>query len=208
MGGHDGPEYAAFGEQISQMFFVLVIIGFAASMMMVQSTVSRVIWAFSRDKILPGSAFISKLSRKHSTPNRATVIVGVLTILVTLMAFSDRVYATLIASATTTFFITMGLAVTGLLIHPLTKKWQRGVFSLGFMTMPIVLGAVCWIFLEVANSAWPREIAGQNWYVNWAVFIGVSLVAISGVSVWVNVRKNLRGSQVLSQASDLTPAPI
>lgn len=150
---------AAFGERITQVFFILVIIGFAASMMMAQTSISRVIWAFSRDKILPGSQFLSKLSKKHGTPDRAITTVGILAMLVTLLAFSERVYATLISSATTSFFITMGFAVFGLLSRLIIKKWQPGAFNLASMTVPVVLGAACWIVFEIANSAWPREVA-------------------------------------------------
>lgn len=193
---------AAFGENIARVFFVLVIIGFAASMMMAQTSVSRVIWAFSRDRILPGSHFLSKLSSKHCTPDRAVIVVGVLAAIVTLLAFSERVYATLISSATATFFITMGFAVLGLLFRLIVKKWQSGAFTLGLMTVPVVLGAACWIVFEIANSAWPREVAGQSWYVSWAVFIGVSLVGLSGAAVWLSIRKNLKGSQALSESAD------
>ncbi|AUF96839.1 amino acid transporter [Pseudomonas sp. 02C 26] len=191
---------AAFGENIARVFFVLVIIGFAASMMMAQTSVSRVIWAFSRDRILPGSEFLSTLSSKHRTPNRAVILVGALAVIVTLLAFSERVYATLISSATATFFITMGFAVLGLLYRLMVKKWQAGTFSLASMTLPVVIGAACWIVFEIANSAWPREVVGQSWYVSWAVFIGISLVGLSGAAVWLSIRKNLKGSQALSES--------
>lgn len=190
----------ALGANMFQLFFILVIIGFAASMMMAQTSVSRVVWAFSRDRILPGSTFLSKLSKKHRSPNRATMLIGVLAVIVTLLASSERVYATLISSATTTFFITMGLAVLGLFYRLLAKKWQAGAFSLGYFTVPVVFGAVCWIVFEIANSAWPREVAGQEWYVTWAVFIGVSLVAASGAVVWLGVRKHLHQASSLFDA--------
>jgi amino acid transporter len=165
------------------------------------------VWAFSRDRILPGASILSKLSKKHRTPDRATILICALAIVVTLLASSERVYATLIASATTTFFITMGLAVLGLFYRLLVRKWQSGAFSLGFLTTPVVFGAVCCIAFEIANSAWPREVAGQPWYVTWAVFNGVSLVAASGAVVWLTVRKRLHQASSLSEVADaLHPA--
>ncbi|MCI1025391.1 amino acid permease [Pseudomonas putida] len=195
----------ALGEDIARVFFVLVIIGFSASMMMAQTSVSRVIWAFSRDRILPGSGSLTKLSRVHGTPNRAVILVGVAAALVTLLAFSERVYATLIASATTTFFITMGFVVLGLLCRLVMKKWQSGSFSLAWMTIPVVLGAACWIVFEILNSVWPRATEGQHWYVSWAVFIGVSMVTLLGGVVWLTIRKHLRGAQSLCESADHTP---
>ncbi|MFF7061391.1 amino acid permease [Pseudomonas sp. NPDC008258] len=192
----------AFGPDIARVFFILVIVGFAASMMMAQTSVSRVMWAFSRDKILPGSNFLSKLSERHGTPNRAVVIVGIVAIFVTLLAFSERVYATLISSATASFYITMGFAVFGLLFRIIIKKWKSGVFNLGMLTAPVVLTATCWILFEIANSAWPRAVPGQAWYVTWAVFIGVSLIAFVGLLIWLTIRKNLRNAQSLSESAD------
>lgn len=192
----------AFGVNVARVFFVLVIIGFSASMMMAQTTVSRVIWAFSRDRILPGASFLSKISKKHGTPDRAIALVGLLAMGVTLLAFSERVYATLISSATASFFITMGFAVVGLLFHLVSKQWKSGKFDLGSMTLPVVVGAACWVIFEIANSAWPREVAGQNWYVSWAVFIGLALIGISGLIVWTCIRSNLHTAGALSEGTE------
>jgi len=192
---------SALGPDIARVFFVLVIVGFAASMMMAQTSVSRVIWAFSRDKILPGSKYLSKLSEKHGTPNRAVVLVGSVAILVTLLAFSEKIYATMIASATATFFITMGFAVFGLLYKVFIKKWASGPYKLGILTFPVVLTAASWIFFEIANSAWPRGVEGQSWHVTWAVVIGLSTITTLGGAIWLTVRPHIKNAQSLMETT-------
>jgi amino acid transporter len=197
-----GTVQAALGDNVARLFFVLVIIGFAASMMMAQTSVSRVIWAFSNDRVLPCSRFLSKLSPKHSTPDRAIVVVGILSIIVTLLASSERVYATLISAAGAGFFITMAFVVIGLAVHLTAKKWKSGPFRLGWMSMPVVFGACLWILFEIANIVWPRTVDGQAWYVSWAVFIGLSIIGLLGFFVWMYVRGHIRNAKYEMELPD------
>ncbi|MFF7066066.1 amino acid permease [Pseudomonas sp. NPDC008258] len=197
-----GTIQAALGDNVAKLFFVLVIIGFAASMMMAQTSVSRVIWAFSNDKVLPCSGFLSKLSSRHGTPDRAILVVGLLSILVTLLSSSERVYATLISSAGGGFFITMAFVVLGLAVHLISKKWKFGPFRLGWATIPVVLGACAWIVLEIANIVWPRAIGEQAWYVSWAVFIALSVIGALGLVVWLSVRGHIRNAKYHMELPD------
>ena len=182
----------ALGPGISQPFFALVIIGFAASMLTAQTSISRVIWSFSRDGVLPASRFMSMLSTKHRTPNRAIIVVGLLAIVITLLAFSEQVYATLIAAAAGGFFVTMGLVVVALFARIIGKKWRSGPFSLGIFTTPVVAGAAAWIVFEVINLAWPRNSGDVPWYVAWSVPIGLAGIAVVGLVVWLSVRDRIR----------------
>jgi amino acid transporter len=182
----------ALGPGIAQPFFALVIIGFAASMLTAQTSISRVIWSFSRDGVLPASRFMARLSAKHSTPNRAIIVVGLLAVVITLLAFSEQVYATLIAAAAGGFFVTMGLCVIALLVRILGKKWHPGPFTLGGFTLPVVVGAAGWIVFEVMNLAWPRGASELPWYVAWAVPIGLAGIAVVGVLVWLSVRDRIK----------------
>ncbi|MFK8399893.1 APC family permease [Pseudomonas sp. BGr12] len=197
-----GTIQAAFGDGISQIFFVLVIIGFAASMMMAQTSVSRVVWAFSNDKVLPLAGFMSKLSSKNATPDRVIIIVGLLAAIVTLAAFSERVYATLISSATAAFFITMAFVALGLTARLIGKKWKSGPFNLGYLTIPVATGANFWIIFEIVNLLWPRESSGQSWYISWAVFIGVTSIGALGIIVWSFVRTHISGAKYELEVAD------
>ncbi|WP_254779847.1 APC family permease [Arthrobacter sp. cf158] len=183
----------ALGPGIAQPFFALVIIGFAASMLTAQTSISRVIWSFSRDGVLPASKFLSKLSNKHRTPNRAIIVVGLLAVVITLLAFSEQVYATLIAAAAGGFFVTMGLVVVALLVRIVSKKWHHGPFTLGAFTLPVVIGAAGWIIFEIINLAWPRNPGDElPWYVSWSVPIGLAGIALVGLLVWLSVRDRIR----------------
>lgn len=194
----------AFGDDIARLFFLLVIIGFAASMMTAQSSISRVIWAYARDNVFPASGFFSQLSGKRRTPNRVIVLVGAVAIAITLLAASERIFATLVSIATTCLFITMGLVVVALLTRLLVRKWTPGPFTLGALSLPVVAIASCWIVFEIANLVWPRDSAGQPWYVTWAVFIGIAAIALTGFLVWRTLRDRIKAAEHILNAEVAT----
>lgn len=135
---------------------------------------------------------MARLSPRHSTPNRAIIVVGLLAVVITLLAFSEQVYATLIAAAAGGFFVTMGLCVIALLVRIFGKKWHPGPFTLGAFTLPVVAGAAGWIVFEVINLAWPRDAGELPWYVAWAVPIGLAGIAVVGLLVWLSVRDRIK----------------
>jgi amino acid transporter len=192
---------AALGPAIAKPFFVLVIIGFLASIVTAQTSISRVIWSMSRDKVLPGAAFTTKLSGKHRVPARAICIVGALTIVVMLSAFSERLYATLISAGASGFYITMSLVILALLHRMSRGEWSSGPFRLGRATPVIAAVAGAWVVFEVINLAWPRD-AGQPWFVTWAVLIGILGLALLGLVVWFSMRTRIAEADHVLEAQD------
>ncbi|MFJ9567841.1 APC family permease [Streptomyces fuscichromogenes] len=171
---------AALGEGFAKPFLALVVLGFLASILAAQTSVSRVAWSFARDGSLPGSGSLSKLSGRHGTPARAIVTIGVAAGVVTVLAFSDRVYATLVSAATTGFFITMSLVAAGLITRMARGTWRDGPFTFGTLTPLVAVVAGAWAAFQVINIAWPRA-TGEPWYVTWAVVVGVAAIAVLGV---------------------------
>jgi amino acid transporter len=180
----------ALGPDIARPFFALVIIGFLASMVTAQTSISRVVWSFSRDNVLPGSAFLVKLSGRHRMPSRAVITVGILAIAVILTAFSERVYATLVSAAAAGFYTTMSLVILGLIYRIVKKQWVPGIFTLGKLTGAVAIAAGIWVVSELANLVWPRD-AGEPWFVTYAVLIGVAGLALLGFLVWLPMRRRI-----------------
>ncbi|GAB13293.1 hypothetical protein ARGLB_037_01440 [Arthrobacter globiformis NBRC 12137] len=121
-----------------------------------------------------------------------TIVVGLPAVVITLLAFSEQVYATLIAAAAEGFFVTMGFCVVALLVRILSKKWHPGPF-----TLPVVAGAARWIIFEVMNLAWPRGAEELPWTVGWAVPIGLAGIALAGFLVRLPVRADQNVNQDL-----------
>lgn len=178
---------ANLGPGIAKPVIALIVIGFFAGMVVAHTSISRVMWAFARDGSLPASRFLVKLSGKHRYPVRALLTVGVLVALVMLLAFSDRIYTTLISASTAGFFLTMTLTVTALIRRMARGRFEYGPFNFGRLT-PVVVGvAGTWVVFQVVNLMWPRAV-DQPWYVTWAVPVGMSGIALLGLLVRATVR--------------------
>ncbi|MGW2288779.1 APC family permease [Streptomyces phaeochromogenes] len=173
---------ATLGSGIAKPFLVLVLIGFVAGLVAAQTTVGRVLWSFGRDGTVPAAKFLVKLSGKHHYPVRSLVVIGALTAVLTVSAFSEKIYTTLISASTAGFFVTMALVACALVRRILTGKFRFGSFSFGRVTPVIVLTAAVWASFEVVNLCWPRA-ADQPWYVAWAVPLGLAIIALLGLVV-------------------------
>ncbi|MEU4656136.1 amino acid permease [Streptomyces sp. NPDC023723] len=161
--------------------------GFVSAMLAAQTSVSRVLWSFARDESMPASRFLVKLSGRHNNPVRAVVAVGVLAAVVTVSAFSDRVYTTLVSGATTGFFLTMSLVLAGLIAGLARREWRYGPVRLGRVTPLVAVAAGIWSAFQVVNLCWPRA-TGEPWYVTWAVVIGMAAIAALGFIARLFVR--------------------
>ncbi|RBJ65061.1 amino acid transporter, partial [Pseudomonas sp. MWU12-2534b] len=62
------------GQLAYKGMLVLFIIGFLACMLGIQASVSRVIWAFARDRTIPCSDFLRQLSGDDKLPTRAFLL--------------------------------------------------------------------------------------------------------------------------------------
>ncbi|MEV5898396.1 APC family permease [Streptomyces sp. NPDC052127] len=178
---------AALGPGFAKPFLALVVLGFVAAMLATQTSVSRVLWSFARDESLPASRFLVKLSGRHNNPVRAVVAIGVLAAVVTVSAFSDHIYTTLVSGATSGFFLTMSLVIAGLITSMAKREWRYGPVRLGRVTPLIAAAAGAWVAFQIVNLCWPRA-EGEPWYVAWAVVIGMAAVAALGIAVRLFVR--------------------
>ncbi|MFF4253857.1 APC family permease [Streptomyces sp. NPDC001663] len=173
---------ATLGSGVAKPFLVLILIGFMAGLVAAQTTVGRVLWSFGRDGTVPAAKFLVKLSGKHHYPVRSLVAIGIMTAAVTVSAFSEKIYTTLISASTAGFFVTMALVICALIRRVLTGRFQYGLFTFGRVTPAIVLAAGVWASFEVVNLCWPRA-SDQPWYVAWAVPLGLAIIALLGLVV-------------------------
>ena len=170
---------AAFGGGLVEKgFLAIVVIAFVACGIAVQATAARIAFSFSRDRMLPGSAVI----RRVSGASRVPVIATLLTAGVSALAlFFSKAQQTLIAFGSGGYYMCFFLVCAAALWARLTGRWQpSGAFSLGRLGLPVNVVAVVWLAAEGLNIAWPR-LEGAPWYQTWAIpFIAFCLL-VSGI---------------------------
>jgi amino acid transporter len=179
------------GETVTRLAFAVFAIGFTACALGLQTGLSRVIWAFARDRALPASTWLSRLSRRENIPARAVAVTAVLPLPIFLLTGS-QVYAVLVGYTIGGWYLTFALAMLAAVIARRRGTWEAGPFSLGRWSPIVGVLALAWAVFETVNVAWPREIvSGPDWYLQWAVVLVVALLAVVGGIIYGSVRHRI-----------------
>jgi amino acid transporter len=173
---------ANLGAGVAHVLFAMFMVSFFAGLIAAQTAVSRVVWAYARDGVLPGSRVLVRLSGEDRLPVRSVLAVsGVITVLL-FVGLSDNAFATLVTFTTGGFFIAFGFAIFGYLRRALAGQWTPGPFTLGRWSIPVAVLAAAWCVLEYVNLAYPRS--GQSWFEAWGVLLMTVVAAVLGAIVY------------------------
>jgi amino acid transporter len=194
------------GSAITSPLFALFFIGFLASLLALQGSCSRVMWAFARDGVLPASGWLKKLSPGERVPRNAVIVAGCVAALLLLATNSERIYFTLLSFTTGGFYLVFLLPVLGALIARLRGSWEEGPFTLGRLGLLVTLAATVWLVFELVNIAWPR--AGDlPWYQNWGVVVMIAVVGLLGLLAYLPLRERISHVHETTHERDAVPAP-
>lgn len=177
---------AKLGSGISKPLFAVIVIGFTASLIAIQASVSRVIFSFARDRALPASDFLGRLATEDRLPINAILLTAVITAALFLLANSN-IYGTLVSFTTGGFYIAFFFPALAALLARLSGRWRPGSFSLGGAGLLINIIAVLWLLFEIVNIAWPRT-PDLPWYQNYGVAVMFVSLGILGVATFLPLR--------------------
>jgi amino acid transporter len=190
----------ALGEGIAKPVQVLFVIGFLASFLALQTSGSRVIWAYARDGALPAPKALVRLRGEARIPTTAilvTTVVGAALFLLSIVA--GDIYSMMVNFTAGGFYLAFLFPLVGFLVVLLRRAWQPGRFSLGAATLPVALVAVVWASLQFLNIAWPRVAFEQRW-LDWSVWIAVVVLGLIGAALYASVRSRITGTAAVDDA--------
>jgi amino acid permease (GABA permease) len=182
-----GPDVAKF------LLFIVCVAQFLCGMASVTAN-SRMTYAFSRDKALPGSRIWAKVNPKTGTPTNSIWLCVVLSILLASPALISPV----------AYFAVTSIAVIGLyiayvapvLLRRIRPDFQPGPWNLGRYSAPIGWIAVVWVaficILFVLPPISPVEVETFN-YAPVAV-VAVVIIALVTWQAW-GKRTFMQGAQ-------------
>lgn len=176
----------ALGESWVKPILLAFVIGFLASFLALQASASRVIWAFARDRVLPGSPMLSRLSKAEAQPVTAILVTTVIGAVVYLISATD-IYSVLVTFTAGGYYLAFLFPLVTGLVARLRGKWVPGPWHLGKLSMPIAVLAVLWAGFAFVNIVWPRTVS-EAWFINWAFFVSMGAILAVG-TVIVKVRK-------------------
>lgn len=172
---------AAFGSGAGRILLIALVIGFSSSMIAVQTAVTRAIWANARDKVLPGSSLLGRLTGRENLPRHAigltVVVAGVL-----LFFGTSKVFALLVTFSAFGFYVSYWMPVVGLAYVRWRGRGGSGPAWGERWMGPVTVVAVTWLTLEMINLAWPRSVTGE-WYLNWGIIIMTGVLGVFGAVI-------------------------
>jgi amino acid transporter len=180
-----------FPEPVFRLILALFVIAFAASLMTIQITVSRIVWATSRNGELPFARVLSKLSGAAGLPRASVIITAIVAVLLFIPFQSEGIQMALISFSSVGFFISFLFPILGIAIARTKGRWKDDPqLFLGRAGRVVGWLALFWLLFQIVNVAWPRD-SGAGWATDWSTVIGVVFVGVLGVVVeyWVHRRR-------------------
>lgn len=193
---------SALGSGIAKPVEVLFVIGFLASFLALQTSASRLIWAFARDRALPGSQMLSRLSTRQRLPRAALLVTTVLgAVLFLLSNLATNPYTIMVNFSSGGFFLAFLFPLIGFLVLQARRRWSPGPFALGRGSMILTAVATIWVVFEFLNIAWPRRVYPDR-YLDWSVWIMVAVLGVIGAVVYAAVRSRIISAKVIDDAEE------
>lgn len=181
----------ALPEPVFRFILALFVIAFVACLMTVQITVSRLIWATTRNGELPFAKTLSKLSGDTGLPRIAITLTAIIAALLFIPFQSDGIQLALISFSSVGFFVSFLFPILGVAIARARGNWHDDKdLYLGRAGRVVMWLALVWLLFQIVNVAWPRE-SGGGWLTDWSTIIGGLGIALFGVVVeaWVSAKR-------------------
>ncbi len=171
---------------------VLFTVGFLASFLALQTSASRIMWAFSRDNALPAHRSISRLSKGQKQPVVALTIATVIgAIMMVLSQATPNFYTLMLNFTTGGFFLAFLFPLTGSFISKVRKTWEPGPFNFGRWSFFVSTVALVWAIFMFLNISWPRPVYPDTRYLDFSVWIAAAGLIAIGTVVYFSLRSKM-----------------
>ena len=170
-----------FAGWLADLFLVIVLIAIFVCSLSIQAATARLLFAMSRDRMLPDKEFFGKVNTSTKTPVRSAVFVAIFCVAVLL--YQDQV-ARVIAWATVGVYIVYQMVVWASM-YARSKGWpkEKAHFNLGMWGWPVSIIALVYGVFMIVNLSWPRS-PSLPWYDNWLVSFSLLVILVIGIVVF------------------------
>ncbi len=187
---------SSLGTAGSKVFLVVIVVAFLSCVLSLQAAGSRLLYAFARDRMLPGSGWLAHVSARHAVPTNALLVVCVVPVLIALFVyFQEDILARVTAFAVLGIYVSFQAVVLAALRQRL-KGWRpAGVWNLG--TAGLVVNVLALAYGIFAIVLLLRPAPGTETFLDrWIVAIGLAVVAGSGLLYLLLARPDRQSSHI------------
>jgi len=171
---------STLGTAGSKIFLCIAITAFISCVLSLQAAGSRLIYASARDRMLPMSGWLSRMSERHSVPTNSLLVACVVPILICLY-----VYAAPDQLPRITAFAVLGIyvafqAIVLAALRQRLKGWRpAGNWNLGRYGFAVNVLALCYGIFAMVLLLKPGDTG--SFLDRWVVAIGLVIVLITGL---------------------------
>ncbi len=167
----------ALGPMGEKIFIVVAVIAMLSCILSLQAALSRLLFSFSRDKMLPGSNWMAKIS-KHDVPDNAMIVSCALPLLICIWVYyqPDNL-ARITAFAVAGIYISFQMVVLAALRKRLQGWKPQGEWSIGRWGIWVNILALMYGLSGIYLLVQPGE---GSFVDKWIVLIGLFIVVGSG----------------------------
>jgi amino acid transporter len=220
-------ELPAWGQDL---LLLVVIIAFFSCGTAVQGAGSRLTYSYARDKQLPGSSWIRKVSPRFNTPINALIIAAVIPILfsllVTIQPSAKNIQilwfqypaginplTALVSFGVSGIYLSFLLTIIGSMIAH-SRGWKpMGPFKLGKWYWPVAIGGVVYLAAMLVNIVIPTGLnspRGELFNFDWITLIVMVVLLLIGAIYFFIARPDRRSPKLPdldSEVADKVGAP-
>lgn len=177
------------GDGAAKLAEMLFTIGFLASFLALQTTASRLIWSYARDRALPAPALLARLTSGQKQPMVALMVATTIgTVIIALSQLAPNFYTLMLNFTSGGFYLAFLFPLVGNLVVRLRGGWDGGPFTLGRWSMPVSVVALLWATFQFLNIAWPRNFYPDSPLLNWSVALAVLGLGVVGTVIYLSLR--------------------
>jgi len=179
----------------SKLFLLVAITAFVSCVLSLQAAGSRLLYAFARDRMLPGSTWLGHLSERHAVPTNALLVACVVPILICLFVFMNPdSLARVTAFAVLGIYIAFQAVVLAALRQRLRGWKPAGLWTLGGWGMAVNVVALAYGVFAMVLLIRPGD--GPGFLDRWVVAIGLVIVLGSGLVYLLAAQPDRHSSEV------------
>jgi amino acid transporter len=198
----------AFGSVGFRVVLLIVLISFLSCVLSLQAAASRMIYAYARDDMVPGSRLLKQFSQARHVPPYALALAAAIPIVIILGSqVSDNALVRIISFASFGIYLAFMMVVAAAFRARL-KGWKpNGKFTLGQWGMLVTAAALTYQLIASLNMIWPRTPEAP-WYDNWIVAVGAVIVVGVGLVYMLAARPYQHSDAAHGDAINIvTPYP-
>ena len=201
----------SLGTAGSRVFLVVTITAFVSCVLSLQAAGSRLLYGSARDRMLPASGWLSKMSVKHAVPRNALLVACLVPVVICLYVYwRPDTLARATAFAVLGIYIAFQAVVLAALRQRLRGWRPAGPWNLGSWGIVVNVLALAYGIFAIFRLAKPVE--ADSFLDRWIVLIGAALVLVTGLAYMLIARRTTshgaspRGTPSRSPTSSAAPA--